>query len=1126
MTFNPNTYYSNKNTNFYSMGMKKGNYSMDKRAVNSMYESIAFGHLDQYCMVEKKTPYFKLFWDFDIKDITGFEKIDVSKFWTYLVNTLVLILRRYIVEKSNKTFQYIWSDRPDTDKGLHIYFPYITLNSEYCLLIREQLIRYLLKCNSYDFLDEITWGKIVDSSVFKANGLRTLFQKKYDDKTKIQQQGYYVININKSTHTNIPTNKVQQLQLTSIRSSKTTINVNLQLNNKTQLPILDIFKEKAIIAEKQNTDKKPTENANPKDIQVLKEQVYDMDLVNKFAHNLSIFRITTYDTWLRFIFLCRNYGWVDLAHEISKKAKNYSAKSVNTMLKSPAKGKLYTIASLIYWSKLDNLENHNKIIENHDMAKLILKQLTFTHTDTFEKYADEVYENDYVNKLDLINYDTFIIKAPTGTGKTERIIECIDKLVKDKKADRISVIASRIVLAINIYGRFQEPLHGKTKPLNLGMTLYSDVDKKSTSLWKEKRLVQTPDSLIHMVKPYSNVKYNVDSEENSEEYSENTEDSNEDEKSRLNFPDIVFIDEIESLLEYVCTSSTLYRCRREVFTILNAYIVNAKYVFLVDSNVTIPVCNYIKKLRRGHNVNVIFNKKLTNDTNYYLTYDELYFTKKILESIEKGQNIFIGSDSKKQTEMLETRIKECGGTVKVYNCDTDDASRNALSEVNTEWVKYNAVICSPTILYGVDFNATHFHTVFGYYTKTINASSVYQQLNRVRKIQNKKAYIFIMDYNNSNVHPMPTKTTEIGKYYFRYQAEFLKTLDMLAIDYLNLHSLNEKDLFTKLYLHFQAETNRCGNSYETRLTKYLTEFGGKFYKLEIPVNPKHMKLFFDEKSLRRKEVDQKNWNLLAQASKHIDQASEINKKKWKTTNDRRILTASRICNKMHFSELNYDFMEALRDVKNFDKLVESFNYFRSGKELVLSGKDNLDNNIELFNKKKELIDSGIKLFFKGLLSNGECFLLHDEPLSPLQDQWIKKNLTDILYCFKSIRSDRIHYETKQDLMKIVNGITEDFFAGYISICKSDRIRKQVNKVKTSGNKYSIYSAHYLELLLTTNQTLNPETYKFCRENKYAKQGCIYKNLHGFKDLESLIEKHMQIQKDRDVLMTDVDFLEV
>jgi len=823
MQFNPYQYRATENVNFVSMGQKGGNFSIDKKGVSSLYNSISKFELDDFCFVEKKTPYFKLFWDFDISDdlLPKFKKINIPDFWNYMITILLAVLRSFIIAKDNKTFSYIYSDRTDINHKIHLYFPNIVLNSEYCLLLQKEFIRELMEDDRYDLTAE-EYNKIIDTSVFKANGIRLLFQKKKN------QTGYYTINTKKSTITRIPEDKSQQLTLTSIRSARNSINVELIMDEDQELPLLDILKEKREIKQKIKYETNQLD-ADPEEIKMMDNYDFDMKIVEQLANNLSEKRIRDYPTWLQFVFLCRNYGWTELAHRISQKVSNYSKNAVNKVLHSKAKGKLFTIGSLLYWSKSDNPKQHFQIVASNDMSQLKTEKIISNEKITFDKYADLVYEENYVQSLDLDQYNTFIIKAATGTGKTEKIIESINNLVQTKKADRITVLASRIILAINIYGRFQQPLVGSTKPLDLQMKLYCDVEEKSKNLQKYKRLIQTPDSLIHMIKPLTNIT-------TVEELNEN-DDINEDGEyehnnaMNLDYPDILFVDEIESLLDYVCNSSTLYRNRKEVFTILNEYIINAKYVFMVDSNVTPTVCDYIKNLRNKNKVQVIFNKKKTNDTKYCLTYNEEYFNTKLQEDIKNGKKVFIGSDSKKQTEMLEVQLSNLGAKVKVYNCDTDDESRQALAEVNEEWIKYDVIICSPTILYGVDFNKIHFDQVYGFYTKTINASSIYQQLNRIRKIKDKKGLIYVQDYMNSNVHPMPTKIKDVSKYYFKYKNEFEKIAQLLSVDYTKLYTLNDEDLFTKLYLHYQCEINRCGNNFEKRLTKYITEFGGTLNKI-------------------------------------------------------------------------------------------------------------------------------------------------------------------------------------------------------------------------------------------------------------------------------------------------------
>lgn len=1121
MTFNIQNYKSKTDINFRSMGLEGGNFSIDAKGVHMMYDAIANETISsKICLVEQKTPYFRLFWDLDIDDslLRKFKKISVPEFWAYMITMIITVLKRFIIEKNKDTFKYIYSDRIDFDHKLHLYFPHIILNSEYCLVLRQILIKALLDDDTYNFSED-HYNKIIDPSVFKANGLRLMFQKKKG------QSGYYKINIEKSTLKNIPTKRAEQLQLTSLRTSKFSPNVMFVLCKDTGIPLIDLQKEEEQIKVKHEKVVKNTVEADAEAIKKIKETNYDINLIRKLTNNLSIKRITNYETWVQFVFLCRNYGWVELAHDISKKAKNYSKSSVNNILNSIAKGKLFTIGSLMYWSKLDNEEEHLKILQKHDTSKILAKNISYEHNDTFERYADEVYEDDFVHSLDLDTYDTFIIKAATGTGKTEKIIEAITKVVKDKNDQSITVLASRIVLAINIHGRFKEPLYGQSKAENLKMKLYEDVEEKAKNLHKEKRIIQTPDSLIYMIdhnaKPFTTSEYiPSSSSQEEEEYDDNL-------NVNIKYPDVLFIDEIESLLNYVCTSSTLKSKRKEIFSILNEYIINAKYVFLVDSNVTTPVCNYIKKLREGHNVNVIFNKKKTNDTKYYLCYDESYWNEKLLNLINKGHKVFVGCDSKKQTEMLETQLQQCNDKlkIKIYNCDTDDESRKLLAEVNKEWSKYDCIICSPTIIYGLDFNKMHFDYVFGFYTKTITASSVYQQLNRIRKIGKKEAYIYVQEFNNTNVHPMPTTIQGIENYYFKYQDDCKKELEKLSIDSKYFRRLNTNDVFTKLYLHFQCEINRCENNFIERLIRFLTEFGGEVYELKGKGNKS---VFLKEKEDRVADLNNINNEKLIKASEKIELAQNIHNKKSKTTEDRKILTAHKICKDLNLDKLNHEFLDKIQHIRNVEKLTESFKFFNDTETLLKDFNNNIDNSLQLFMKKKYLIESGNELYFKdGILSN-ETINVYQAELTPEMKLWWDKNGKDILHLFKNIRQDRVKINDQVDFFKFINRMNDDFFCGLIERPMT-RKTKQIDKKRHNFYECSNNPGTYIELYLNANKNINTDLLKNLK--RFDNNKCQFSDLHDKPFIKDLIISHENKMKEthlkdlkQDVL-NQIDFID-
>lgn len=404
--------------------------------------------------------------------------------------------------------------------------------------------------------------------------------------------------------------------------------------------------------------------------------------------------------------------------------------------------------------------------------------------------------------MDLKNYDIFIIKSATGTNKTGSIIESITNLILSKKCESVAALASRVVLAANLHGRFGGNIYGEetNRPKQLKMKFYGDIEeKKKELLCKENRLVQTPDSLVHMYQ----------------------------EDIKVKFPEIVFVDEIESMYSYICNSDTLNGKRREVFTLMNTYIKNAKYVFLVDSNVTVKLCNYIKGLREENKTQVIYNKKQTSNTTYHILDKESVLDEYLKKSLNDNEKLFLCTDSKTQTDYWGTYIgnEYPKLKIKMYNSDTDDMDRSFLKVVNEEWIKYDVVIVSPTVLYGVDFNREHFDRVYGYYTKTIVANSVFQQLNRIRKIKQKVAYITIAGYNS--VHPLPTSYKTLNDYIFKNKESMKQLHDELSIKDDEIDQVNLGDRFINLALHFKIEENKCENGYSKRLTKYLTEWRRK-----------------------------------------------------------------------------------------------------------------------------------------------------------------------------------------------------------------------------------------------------------------------------------------------------------
>jgi hypothetical protein len=830
--FNPSHYLVDDKTkhivNFRSMGSRVGNYYFPN--LNTFYNFIINNRLaNRYCFIETKTPCYKLFFDFDIDDIprTGENfsmleyffknKIDLSKFWKYIINKVICALKYYIAENNgDKLFEYVYSRRTDVKYKLHLYFPNLIVNNRTALTIREKMIDLIKEDNIHNLTDGYI-NKIIDASVFKANGIRIPFQsKKY-------QNGHYVLSCSKST-SKIPDSKFDQLKLVSIKTNANFINFEPKLGDN-DLSLLE--HDGMIVVPKKSKSIKNRKNNNGRNnvyddgSKELLECNYEYNFIYSLADNLSIDRLDDFEDWRLFVLLCGNYRWSHIAHKISKKSSKYNKIMINDLLNAKNTGDdLMTIASLIRWSNKDNPTKHKEIMDEHN--KKIYIESKHDHSDNVKNFREyitseinkqfginvnilEISEN-HLTVLDTDNYDTFIIKSGLGTNKSGVSIKSIVEVVEKWDYSRIAAICSRIVLVSNLNGRMQEPIYGETdnRPENLKMKSYNEVKVKK-DLRKEKRLVQTPDSLIHMM----------------------------DDNSKIVFPEVVMIDEVESLYSYVIESDTLSDRRRMVFTIINEYIKRAKYVFLVDGNVTPFLCSYIINLRKTNKIQIIYNTKCTDDNKYYFINDEFEWMNRIYTDLIGKKKMFIGLDSKTMSEQiyedLSTRFPDL--RIKLYNVDTKDEDKINLKDANKVWKDYDVIIASPTILYGVDFSIQHFDAVYSYCQTTIYPSSVYQQIKRIRDLFQKEVFIHLTHPKNYSEYVWPTDNEQLRSDIRMYRKHYGHMVSCLKDVYEDGLKLDMNDDFTRLFLHFMKIRNQANNNYKAELVKYLTEYGGKVYTI-------------------------------------------------------------------------------------------------------------------------------------------------------------------------------------------------------------------------------------------------------------------------------------------------------
>lgn len=264
---------------------------------------------------------------------------------------------------------------------------------------------------------------------------------------------------------------------------------------------------------------------------------------------------------------------------------------------------------------------------------------------------------------------------------------------------------------------------------------------------------------------------------------------------------------------------------------------------------------------------------------------------------------------------------------------------------------------------------------------------------------------------------------------------------------------------------------------------------------------------------------------LVGASALIEQAEAIYHKKSKTTEDKKILVANKICKVMNLTKLNDGFIDAMGHILNVDTLVDSITLFdkdyNNGRHL----KDNIDKNAQVFSKKCDLVKSANALFFKDILGN-ESIDVHKVPLTDLQEKWFEKNKKDIFHIFKNVRCDRVDIKDQVHLALMVEKMNDNFFGKWIELI-GDRKRKQVNKKQIVYYKFTLENTTYVELMLNSyGSTKIPEDLqKRCTSIK-DKQ-CAFFELHGHSTIGEIIEHNIKAvaKAEKEAEKKDVEILE-
>ena len=321
--------------------------------------------------------------------------------------------------------------------------------------------------------------------------------------------------------------------------------------------------------------------------------------------------------------------------------------------------------------------------------------------------------------------------------------------------------------------------------------------------------------------------------------------------------DILYIDEVESLLEHVFADTL--KERNLVWSKLLQVCSTAKKVVVTDADFgdlsttffteVIEADQISQPVAQKHRTVFLENIKNLDPIDITLASTNSQWFVELEKTLrDPASKIFIGCDSKRDAQNIREKIIAWLGSasldhqnlfsaqdVLLYTSKDGDCSD--LSNADDAWKDAKVVICSPTIIYGVDYNNKEdpFTAVMGYYTQqgfTMGADKIRQQLRRARNIAkpNSQAwhmciYIFQNPKQSHLKQFYPTDASTVLLELEQTCRAFSSIISKLPIPVTtNIHGQSTivSDPLSRLYVEFLRKRNVSKFSLSTILQLLLT----------------------------------------------------------------------------------------------------------------------------------------------------------------------------------------------------------------------------------------------------------------------------------------------------------------
>lgn len=688
--------------------------------------------------------------------------------------------------------------------------------------------------------------------------------------------------------------------------------------------------------------------------------------------------------------------------------------------------KKLTFGTLKFWAN----ENSNYNITLETKLKNILK--------TFKQKRLKIENHDVLTNIktlkmkNLTNEKIQVIIADTGFGKTEKLIEHLQKNINKK----VLSITPRVSLADSQHSTFPDFKH------------YNNVFKSPVNNEDLHKLIIEFESLFKLSE--------VMADENYE------------------YPQILVLDEFSELISKI-NSPTCHSHGQIVFTIFIDLIRHCKQVVILDADFNKISYAVLKRICPKTKINITCYTTPKNNYTAYLTDNKEVWNRKVFNSLDNDKRIAIATTSPSKLKALTRLINEKYPNKIVKNV-LAETSKALKSEIFSDLEAYledcDVFIYTPTCSHGVSYKKVHFDECFGYFSPKadVHYKTCLQLLRRIRNIGSLTFYIYL----NPPEYKLPYKFEAVEK---EFESRRTPTLFGVSREYSikkGCFVYPNKNIIYHMYIQNLMSVNYSKNFFLEGFVHTALKRGFEFKMMNSDPNKNEIE---KELKVKSEEINREYYEKLASLKLiDVNKRNKLINKPDKDTEEEMLLRKRLLADEYHLDELSpglddpeflkkYDnaaVKQAKRNRFNIDERFVSLQLPGQVYDNIKIIEDNERQEHEFLMKNNQVFTdlnkkyTSKKHYYCHLLCNFLGFdhafdykkvLNRNEILDNWNKNWNKKIKEDIDYWFNKTNKGKINDSILKNILRYINGCLT--FYG-VSV-------KQVrHNNKGKGNKFKIH----------------------------------------------------------------------